>query len=92
MQHFEQVTVGVELCAGPRGAAVGDVDVDALERGVAQPGEIGGVTDQPLIGGGPVECDHDDPRFAALSEAVGEAVRLGRIGHRVVKPELRELL
>ena len=65
-------------------------DVHPLEPGIGQPGEMGGVADEPFVGGRPLQADHDDRGLHRLADAVGGEERRDRIGNRVIEPELRE--
>ena len=62
------------------------------EPGTGQPGEMGGVADQPFAGGRPLQGDHDDRGRHRLADAVSGGERHDRTGNRVIEPELRELL
>ncbi len=62
------------------------------EPGTGQPGEMGGVANQPFAGGRPLQGDHDDRGRHRLADAVSGGERRDRTGNRVIEPELRELL
>jgi hypothetical protein len=62
-------------------------DVHPAEPGVGQPGQLGGVADQPFVAGGPVQADHDDRGLHGLTDTAGGQERLGRIGNGVIQPQ-----
>jgi hypothetical protein len=66
-------------------------DIDRLEAGAGQPGEAGGVADEPLVGGRPVQSDHDDRRLNRFPDAVGGGVGRDGVRNGVIEPQLREL-
>ena len=66
-------------------------DVHRLEPGVGKPGEATGVADEPLVGGRPLQPDHDDRGLNHFSDAVGGGVRRYRVGNGVIEPQPREL-
>jgi hypothetical protein len=66
-------------------------DVHRLEPGVGKPGEVCGVADEPLVGGRPLQPDHDDRGLNHFSDAVGGGVRRDRVGNGVIEPQPREL-
>ena len=68
-----------------RPAEVVDVpDVHALEPGIGQPGQLGGVADEPFVGGGPLQADHDDRGRHGFTETAGGQERRDRIGNGVI--------
>jgi hypothetical protein len=66
-------------------------DVHRLESGVGKPGEVGGVADEPLVGGRPLQPDHDDRGPNHLPDVVGGGVRRDGVGNGVIEPQPREL-
>jgi hypothetical protein len=65
--------------------------VHPLEPGIGEPGEVGGVADQPLVGGRAWQADHDDRGPDRPADAVGGGERRDGIGYRVIEPELGQL-
>jgi hypothetical protein len=67
-------------------------DVYPLEPGIRQPGQLGGVADEPFVGGRSLQADHDDRGLHRLADIAGGKERRDRIGNGVIQPQLGELL
>jgi hypothetical protein len=61
-----------------------------LEPGIGQPGETGGVPDEPFVGGRPLQADHDDRGVHRPADAAGGQEGRDGVGNAVIEPELRE--
>jgi hypothetical protein len=81
VQLSEQSAILIESSAGRPVKVVDGQDVDPVESGIGQLGEMGVLANEPFVGGQPLEANQENRRLARLADAVSGQERRGWIGN-----------